>query len=473
MCIRDREVNDDPEIQKMRSKMDSELAKLEALTIEATSLRGSMLSKMPKYNAIDKQAALGCDATIFLVTDLCDGDLESINRSEAVTKRVAFCISTALASIHRLGLVHLDLKPANILYAFDRSAPPPSSSSPGSSHHQQQHVAVKFILSDFGNCQVVGRSYSDTIQPSIGTYEYMDFETLSSRTSSRATDCFSLGATLYELMTGKRYIKGCCKGGGGGLPPSISIADNNAAAATTTSTTTTTMAPLLYRPPAAKVGRGKRSAAEQQHYPTPPIPGTPPCRQNDRHSPRSCYAPHFLRHKLRHEPKALVEHLTSLHLLDPTGKIAPKRNPLSSSSSSSSSVIGSIPAEVLSTKESQALASILRGGGGGSGSGSTTTKLANVTASAAALGTMINAGMGYDLPDVAAELASDGYITATTTTATSSSSAVPTTNGNSNVLVSLVTSLLQHDRAQRMTAAGCRHTLMDALAPMSKRPSPL
>jgi serine/threonine protein kinase len=185
--------------------------------------------RLPKFLAIAQTDALSSHATLFLVTELCDGDVESIpERAETVTRGVAFCVSSAVTDLHRLGLVHLDIKPSNILFAYEKTEicasstgaalptgvmnvtplrPPRAfSSSGGGGGH-----AIRFYLSDFGNCQIVGPAYSDVVHDAIGTYEYMDAEALEFKICSRATDCFSLGCTIHELLTGSRLFADCSK----------------------------------------------------------------------------------------------------------------------------------------------------------------------------------------------------------------------------------------------------------------------
>ena len=69
--------------------------------------------------------------------------------------------------------------------------------------------AIKFYLSDFGNCHIVGDVYHSEAVDVIGTYEYMDLLALESKRCSRATDCYSLGCTLFEMITCSRLYPKC------------------------------------------------------------------------------------------------------------------------------------------------------------------------------------------------------------------------------------------------------------------------
>ncbi|MEM9064578.1 MAG: protein kinase, partial [Planctomycetota bacterium] len=95
--------------------------------------------------------------------------------------RVGFQVARALAAAHALGIVHRDVKPANVLVegSVDRVA-----------------------VTDFGLASVAGEAsmtYSGTIQ---GTPHYMSPEQARGDAVDPRTDLFSLGSLLYEACTG-------------------------------------------------------------------------------------------------------------------------------------------------------------------------------------------------------------------------------------------------------------------------------
>jgi len=108
-----------------------------------------------------------------------DGPLEN-RRAAAVLEPVARAVDHA----HRAGILHRDLKPRNIL--FDSSDRP-------------------FVM-DFGLAKWLDRGSKGATQTGeiFGTPEYMSPEQAndSSRVTT-ASDVYSLGATLYDLLTGR------------------------------------------------------------------------------------------------------------------------------------------------------------------------------------------------------------------------------------------------------------------------------
>lgn len=92
-------------------------------------------------------------------------------------------VCDAVAAAHEKGIIHLDLKPANVLLVADA----------GSGDF------VKVI--DFGLSRVISRESGTTVTKFRGTHQYCAPEQFGGRVSHRS-DIYSLGATLYHLITG-------------------------------------------------------------------------------------------------------------------------------------------------------------------------------------------------------------------------------------------------------------------------------
>jgi serine/threonine-protein kinase len=95
--------------------------------------------------------------------------------------RIATNVAEALAYAHGHGVVHRDVKPANILLQ-----------------------AGKPVVSDFGIALgVSGNGRLTETGLSLGTPHYMSPEQATGDTSvGPATDVYALGAVLYEMLTG-------------------------------------------------------------------------------------------------------------------------------------------------------------------------------------------------------------------------------------------------------------------------------
>lgn len=118
------------------------------------------------------------------------GSLEDLLRlrgrlrcSEAV--EIASQIAAGLKYIHAQQIVHLDLKPSNILLRKPLS----------------RLVAQRpqVVISDFGIAQPVGRNGSDRV---YGTIWYTAPERASGELPHPCNDIFALGVLLYEMVTG-------------------------------------------------------------------------------------------------------------------------------------------------------------------------------------------------------------------------------------------------------------------------------
>ena len=140
--------------------------------------------------------------TPFLVMEYLEGqtvadrlDDGAISLSQALRYSVEIC--DALAEAHRHGVVHRDVKPGNVMLTRE---------------------GVKLL--DFGLAKLRQADAEDASRETIetlhltqedaivGTVSYMSPEQLEGRQVDARTDLFSLGAVLYEMVTGRRAFAG-------------------------------------------------------------------------------------------------------------------------------------------------------------------------------------------------------------------------------------------------------------------------
>ena len=91
-------------------------------------------------------------------------------------------IADALSLAHRNGIVHRDIKPANILLDDDGN----------------------IYITDFGIAKDLNLAESNTLQDSIiGSVDYISPEQAHNQPVTPRTDIYSLGVTMYEVLTGQ------------------------------------------------------------------------------------------------------------------------------------------------------------------------------------------------------------------------------------------------------------------------------
>lgn len=106
-----------------------------------------------------------------------------------VARRIGRDICAGVAALHAAGVLHRDLKPENVLI----------ESGDGREGHPARGLAK---LIDFGSVERIGAP--PTPGAGIGTPAYMAPEQLARGETSVASDVYSLGLVLVELLTGQR-----------------------------------------------------------------------------------------------------------------------------------------------------------------------------------------------------------------------------------------------------------------------------
>jgi CheY-like chemotaxis protein len=149
--------------------------------------------------------------------ELVDGRTVTLAR----TVRIMVPVCEALAAAHRSGIVHRDVKPANIFL------------------HLAGGEEIPKVL-DFGIARIVGEAAADprvTLEGFIvGTPVYMAPERFRNETVDGRSDVYSVGVTLYQMLTGRlpfaadqadpmavamRHLEAAVPPMGHGVPPAV------------------------------------------------------------------------------------------------------------------------------------------------------------------------------------------------------------------------------------------------------------
>lgn len=159
---------------------------------------------------------------IFLTMELIKGETlaSRLKRQGKINPREALAIALqlceALDAAHQAGILHRDFKTGNVMLPGSSMAPdsrPPETASSQASSSKQ----VRAVVTDFGIARMMrptdelpGTGAKGTLTKGliIGTPAYMSPEQLLGEKLTPASDVYSLGLVLYEMVTGTRPFQG-------------------------------------------------------------------------------------------------------------------------------------------------------------------------------------------------------------------------------------------------------------------------
>ena len=150
-----------------------------------------MAAAIDHPNVIPVYAAGEYDGFLYLVMRYVGGtDLHKLLREEGALEagraaQLVAQVAAALDAAHAAGLVHRDVKPANVLLADEHA-----------------------YLSDFGLTRLAGSDTQLTESGRwIGTVEYCSPEQLRGERTDARADVYSLGCVLFAALTGRPAVR--------------------------------------------------------------------------------------------------------------------------------------------------------------------------------------------------------------------------------------------------------------------------
>jgi len=172
---------------------DTKLSRDEtSVLLERFQREGSALSQLDHRNVVGVHEVGSEEDYDYIVME----KLEGFNLKELLTMGTRFTLAetfdialqllAGLGACHRAGVVHRDVKPANVVRAPDGT--------------------IK--LADFGIARVVTDETLTRSGTIVGTPNYMSPEQIKGEDVDQRSDLFSVAVLMYELLTGKKPFDG-------------------------------------------------------------------------------------------------------------------------------------------------------------------------------------------------------------------------------------------------------------------------
>ena len=195
---RDTRLGRDVAIKIMPKEMSADAARKQRFEREAKIISGLNHANICVLHDVGTQ-----DGVDYLVMECVEGEtlakrLEKGALTQEQVLKYGAQIADALDKAHRSGIVHRDLKPGNIMLTA------------GGVKLLDFGLAKAAILLSGATVSAVAMSTSPVTQEGtiVGTFQYMSPEQVEGKELDGRSDIFSLGAVLYEMLTGQRAFPG-------------------------------------------------------------------------------------------------------------------------------------------------------------------------------------------------------------------------------------------------------------------------
>jgi len=171
----------------------------EAVDPQRTARETHLLAGMRHPAVVGALDASSGDADVtYLVMELVEGDdLKTLLRAGALdpdlTRRILADVADALALLHSRGVVHRDVKPANILVVRES---------------ERRATGITAKLTDFGIAQAVDGTRITSSDMILGTAAYLSPEQVRGESVGPPSDVYAAGLVLAECITGRRAFPG-------------------------------------------------------------------------------------------------------------------------------------------------------------------------------------------------------------------------------------------------------------------------